>query len=178
MTLIELLTTMAILGIVMSGIVTMFASGLHAEVEMNQRFQAQQNARLALVGIRRDIRSACSATVYSSPGVPVTAGVYGPIVTLTYSCSSTPTQVTWCASSSAGTSPFGLYRQAGGSCAYNTGVWKADALSTNAIFELAPAVSGQRPQLQVTFPVKANLSNTRGDYTLQDLITLRNGAPA
>ena len=40
MTLIELLTTMAILGFVMSGIVGVFVSGLHAEVDMNQRFQA------------------------------------------------------------------------------------------------------------------------------------------
>jgi prepilin-type N-terminal cleavage/methylation domain-containing protein len=177
MTLIELLTTMVILGIVMSGIVAMFVSGLHAQVEMNQRFQAQQNARLALTGIRKDIRGACSATVYTSPGVQAADGVYGPIVTLTYSCSTTPTQVTWCASSSAG-SPYGLYRQTGTSYAYNTGTWKTDSLSTNAVFALAPPVTGRRRQLQVTFPVQANLSNSRGNYTLSDVIMLRNGAPA
>ena len=62
MTLIELLTTMSILAFVLTGIVAMFVSGLHAEVNMNQRFQAQQDARIALSSLRNEIGSACLDT--------------------------------------------------------------------------------------------------------------------
>ncbi|HET8752642.1 MAG TPA: prepilin-type N-terminal cleavage/methylation domain-containing protein, partial [Gaiellaceae bacterium] len=54
MTLPELLTTMAILSVVMAGILTMFVGGLNATTDMNERFQAQQNARLALSAMRTD----------------------------------------------------------------------------------------------------------------------------
>ncbi len=56
MTLIELLWTLGILAFVMSGIVAVFVSGLHSEFDMNQRFQAQQNARLALQSILDQVR--------------------------------------------------------------------------------------------------------------------------
>lgn len=175
MTLIEMVTTMAILGIVLSGIVAMFSSGLHAEVDMDQRFQAQQNARLALVGIRNDTRAACLAP---------TIGGSGASVTLSYGCSSgvASSWVTWCASSSTGVAPFGLYRQTGQTCAYNNGVKKAEALTcataggscASAVFAYT-ATSGMRPQLVVTLPVDANLTNGNvGSYNLGDTITLRN----
>jgi prepilin-type N-terminal cleavage/methylation domain-containing protein len=174
MTLIEMVTTLAILGIVLSGIVAVFSSGLHAEVDMDQRFQAQQNARLALVGMRNDIRTACLAP---------TIGGSGASVTLSYGCSSgvASNWVTWCASSSNGVAPFGLYRQTSQSCAYNNGTKRVDALTcaaaggscAAAVFAYTP-VSGSHPQLQVTLPVDANLSTTNGTYTLTDTITLRN----
>ena len=63
MTLIELLWTMGILAFVMSAIVAVFVSGLHSEFDMNQRFQAQQNARLALQSIRTDLRTACTESL-------------------------------------------------------------------------------------------------------------------
>jgi prepilin-type N-terminal cleavage/methylation domain-containing protein len=175
MTLIEMVTTMAILGIVLSGIVAVFSSGLHAEVDMDQRFQAQQNARLALVQIRSDARSACLAP---------TIGGSGASVTLSYGCSGgvATSWVTWCASSSGGVAPFGLYRQTTQTCAYNNGTKRADALECAAaggscaspVFAYS-AVSGSRPQLQVNLPVDANLNNGNvGAYTLTDTVTLRN----
>ena len=174
MTLIELLTTMSILAFVLTGIVAMFVSGLHAEVNMNQRFQAQQDARLALTTLRNEAGSACSETVYTSPGVPAANGTAGKILTLGEGClngvySST---VTWCADSSSG-APYSLYRQSSTSCAYNNGIRKAGSLTTNLVFtKLAP--SGQRPQLQVNFPVDANLATAGGTYALTDTIMLRN----
>jgi prepilin-type N-terminal cleavage/methylation domain-containing protein len=175
MTLIELMTTMAILGFVLTGIVAMFSSGLHAEVDMDQRFQAQQNARLALVGMRNDVRTACLAPQIGGSGASVT---------LSYGCSNgvASNWVTWCASSSTGSAPFGLYRQTSQSCAYNNGTKKADALTCAAaggscaspVFTYTP-VSGTRPQVQVNLPVDANLTpGNGGAYTLADTITLRN----
>ena len=45
-TLVEMLVVMAILGVVISGLTTIFVSGSHAELDLNRRFQAQQQARL------------------------------------------------------------------------------------------------------------------------------------
>jgi Tfp pilus assembly protein PilW len=177
MTIIELLTAMAILGFVLSGILAMFVGGLRAETDMNKRFQAQQNARLALVSMRKDIRTACSQLVPAG-GMSVT--FTEPNVTT--GCGSGTSQVTWCASSASGTAPFGLYRQTGATCSYSTGVQKAGSLQcagTNPptcptpVFAYTP-VSGTRPQLQVYLPVQANLSNNAGNYTLSDVVTLRN----
>ena len=138
------------------------------------RQPAQQNARLALVGIRSDTRAACLAPQIGGSGASVT---------LSYGCSSgvASSWVTWCSSASSGTAPFGLYRQTGQTCAYNNGTKRADALtcaaaggSCAAVFSYS-AVSGTRPQLQVTLPIDANLTNGAvGAYTLTDTITLRN----
>ena len=47
-TLIELMTAMALLGIVMAGVTTAMGSATRAETDLNRRFTAQQTARLAL----------------------------------------------------------------------------------------------------------------------------------
>ena len=85
---------------------------------MDQRFQAQQNARLALTSIRHDIRTSCVAPqVYSTPssGTPLASGVSGAKVVFASACSAgvATSNVTWCADSSTGAAPFGLYRQTG-----------------------------------------------------------------
>ena len=58
--LIELLVVMALLSVVVGGIVTLFASGLNSEADQNRRFQAQQDGRLALDKLRREVHSACT----------------------------------------------------------------------------------------------------------------------
>lgn len=173
MTLIELLTTMTILAFVLSGIVVMFVSGLHSEVDMNQRFQAQQNARLALSSLRIEVESACSVSV-AAGGASTTLVL--PNSDPTQACNSGTTQDTWCAASSSGAAPFGLYRQSGSACSASTGVKRADSLTTNAVFAPAACAAGTtaHPQLAVTFPVDANLANSTGSYTLTDTLTARN----
>ena len=180
MTMPELLTVMAILGTVLAGILGVFVSGLHATTNMNEQFQAQQNARLALSSMRNDIGTACSATVGAVPGTP--ARPTGSMVTLGVGCvnmASTST-VTWCADSATGTAPFTLYRQTGASCAYNNGTSRVRSLTTNVVFAPAPCTAGNvvRRQLAVTLPVDANLANAKGKYTLSDTITLRNVSAA
>ena len=69
--LIELLVVMVILGVVLAGLTTAFVSGSKAETDLNRRFQAQQQARLALNRIRWDIHCASAAqaqTIGTYPG--------------------------------------------------------------------------------------------------------------
>jgi prepilin-type N-terminal cleavage/methylation domain-containing protein len=169
MTLPELLTAMAILGFVMTGILAVFVGGLRATTDMNERFQAQQDGRLALNALRNEAGSACSESV-ATGGASVTLA----IPDATNGCSSS-TQVTWCVASASGAAPFDLYRQTGATCGSSTGVKRAGSLTTSAVFTAVTA-TGSRPKLQVTFPVDANLSSTKGTYTLNDSITLRNAS--
>jgi prepilin-type N-terminal cleavage/methylation domain-containing protein len=183
MTLIELLTTMAIMGFVLSAIIGVFVSGLHAEVDMNQRFQTQQAVRLALQTMRTDLRSACSMNVSNKV-------VTGDTVRLGYCSNSTTTwsatplsYTTWCARSEAGAPVhYGLYRESGddaAACALSTtttGVREADWLTTATTSFTPVVVSGQRPELTVSIPVYADPAKASGLYKLSDTILLRNAA--
>jgi type II secretory pathway pseudopilin PulG len=175
MTLPELLTTMSILAVVMTGILTVFVGGLRATTSMNARFQAQQNARLALSSLRYEVGFACSAT----PVAPLQTSVQLVLPdATTHACSGNTTQVTWCAASATGLKPFGLYRLVGsGTCNASTGVKRAGSLDTNVVFPTPPSCpSGTRPQLLVSLPVSANLGTNSRIYTLSDAITMRNAS--
>jgi Tfp pilus assembly protein PilW len=184
MTLIELLWTLGILAFVMSAIIAVFVSGLHSEFDMNQRFQAQQEARLALQTMRTDLRSACTATV-SNSSVTVTNDivVLGFCSNSTTTWSSTPVSyTTWCARNEGGTPVhYGLYRESandpgpGGCATGTTGIREADWLTTASVFTPV-IVSGTRPELTVSVPVDAYPKNTTGVYKLADTILLRNAA--
>src|SRR5215471_4354171 len=136
MTLPELLTTMAILGVVLTAILGVSISGLHATTDMNQRFQAQQDGRVALTKMRNDVESSCSAAVVKLNGATVAAGTAGDTVTLDDTCIKlngvTGTQVTWCAASASGSAPYKLYRQVGSTCAASTGTLEARNLTAKA----------------------------------------------
>jgi prepilin-type N-terminal cleavage/methylation domain-containing protein len=94
-TLVELLTVMSILGVVMTGLTTLFVQGSNAEVDMNARFQAQQDTRLALDRMRRDAHCASDVQIYwggtlksptspvtTTPVVPTTAQTVAALLTL------------------------------------------------------------------------------------------------
>lgn len=183
MTLIELLTSMAILAVVLTAIVGMFVSGLNAEVDMNNRFQAQQNARLALESMRQDVRTACNSSGVTEQPIATKSSQptasWSNTVTLDYSCTQAApngsSQLTWCVQSISA-NDYGLFRQSGPTCSSATGVKEADQLTSDLAFALAPQ-SGARPQLQVWFPVDASTSATGGSYLLNDVVLLRNAAP-
>ena len=69
-TMVEMITVMLIMSIVMTGITTVFVQGSNAELDMNNRFQAQTNVRLALDKIRKDIHCASSVSTPSAQGGP------------------------------------------------------------------------------------------------------------
>ena len=189
MTLVELLTTMTILALVLTAIIGLFVSSLHAEVDMNNRFQAQQNARLALTSLRTDVRTACTATVSNSvvTGDTLQLGVCSGAST---TWSATPVSwVTWCIRNEGGSpAHYGLYRESGSSadpsCATHTaGIREADwltaAVGSNPVFVyVAAPASGLRPQVQVTIPVDTDPATSAGVYRLSDTIMLRNAQPA
>src|SRR6185437_11170000 len=87
--LIELLVTMVILVIVLGSLTTVFISGSSAETTLNLRFQAQQNARLALDRVRTDIHCATAAqaqTINTYPGVKLADG----------NCYAATPTISWC----------------------------------------------------------------------------------
>ena len=75
--LIEMLVVMVILGVILAGLTTAFVSGSKGETDLNRRFQAQQQARLALDRIRSDIHCASAAqaqTIGTYPGLKLAVG--------------------------------------------------------------------------------------------------------
>ena len=61
-TLVEMLIVMVIMGIVTTSLTVLFVQGSNAELDMNNRFQAQLTARLALDKMRREVHCASVAT--------------------------------------------------------------------------------------------------------------------
>jgi prepilin-type N-terminal cleavage/methylation domain-containing protein len=167
--LVEMLTVMAILGVVMAGIGSLFAAGSRAEIDANRRFDAQQNARLALDRIRKDIHCAKSAAVTTVSGTPTT---YMATLTIPAGCGG---DISWCTVSVSGSSTrFALYRQAGSSCG-SSGLKVADYLTSANAF---PTYTAQSPSslasLVVDIPVSLRGSTSLDAYELQDTIYLRN----
>jgi prepilin-type N-terminal cleavage/methylation domain-containing protein len=172
-TLPELLTVLAILGTVITAITAVFVTGTHAEADMNDRFQAQQQTRLALMKVRRDIRCARSATVTG----------YSLTLTLPSLCKSGQGATTWSVVQ-LGPSRYGLFRCAADVCGASGRKWGDhlvyDSASPSNVppFVLLPATQTTRPRVQVTLPVDLRPNRVGGVYTLVDAIALWNGSKA
>ena len=69
-TLTEMLVVLVILGVVLAALTQLFVSASRTEVDQTRRFQAQQEARLALDALRREIHCANAVT-------PTTAAASG-----------------------------------------------------------------------------------------------------
>jgi prepilin-type N-terminal cleavage/methylation domain-containing protein len=61
-TLIELLQVTVILGVVLAGLTALFVQASNAELQMNKRYQAQQEARVAVDKMRRELHCAKAVT--------------------------------------------------------------------------------------------------------------------
>ena len=71
--LIELVQVTAILAVVVTGLTVLFVQATNAELQMNERFQAQQSARVAVDKIRREIHCASAVTpIGTSSSITVT----------------------------------------------------------------------------------------------------------
>src|SRR5882757_5430087 len=62
-TVIELIVAMAILGVVLAAISSLFTSGIHAQSDLDARFQAQVNLNTAVGKLRREAHGACAVRV-------------------------------------------------------------------------------------------------------------------
>jgi prepilin-type N-terminal cleavage/methylation domain-containing protein len=161
-TVIELLVVLLILGSVMGSLTAVFVQASTAELDLNNRFQAQQTARLALDKLRRETHCASQASVSSATSVTLTLASY---------CPTGNGSVTWCAIGSG--SRHALYRKAGASCDA-TGVKWADYLTTGNVFAYTAQSSASLAKLRVDLPVNVKPSKSVVSYELVDEIVLRN----
>lgn len=167
-TLVELLVVCATLGIVMAGVVNVFASGARAGSDADGRFQAQQDARLGLERLQYEARCASGATLVGGGSGP-SAGV---VLTLPAICSHASGTITWCVWA-------GVLRRYAGAACTGASLPYVSAVTSAAPFSLTVAVpgSGSLPQLQVA--LAANAAGRAGDgFSLADTITLRNAPRA
>ena len=161
--LIELVTVMAILGIVLVALTTMFHAGVRAELRANREFQAQQNARLALDRIRQELH--CASAISASNGTSVSTIT----VTLPAVCRGADTSVTY-ATTSVATGRWKLTRT-GNSGTPST---VADYVTSSTVFTYSIPASGTLGRLGVDIPVNLNPTDTSTQWRLQDDIVLRN----
>ncbi len=173
--LIEMLTVLVVMGVVMGNLTTVFVSASNSELDLNNRFQAQLNARLALDKVRREVHCATVATpTGSSSSVTLTLPTY---------CKTGTGSVTWCTRSVA-TNRYALYRVVGATC--TGGVKWADYLVASStapicgsptalcIFSYTAQSTSSLAKLHVDFPVNIKPAKTVELYELIDDIVLRN----
>jgi prepilin-type N-terminal cleavage/methylation domain-containing protein len=175
--LIEMLTVMVIMGIVMGSLTTVFVSASNSEADMNNRFQAQLTARLALDKLRREVHC---ASVVTPTGVASSV-----TLTLPAYCKTGSGSITWCTRNIA-TNRYGLYRVVGATC--TGGVKWADYLvssSTASVcsgalctFSYTAQSTSSLAKLHIDLPVNVRPSMSVERYELVDDIALRNSTRA
>jgi prepilin-type N-terminal cleavage/methylation domain-containing protein len=174
----EMLVVLAIIGIVLGALTQLFVSASTAQVDMTRRFEAQQDMRLALDKLRREIH--CASAVTGSPptsSVIIALGSYCPT-----NGTGAATQITWCTKDKNGNAPpgagapYSLWRYVGGTCSGTGRKW-GDYLTTGQIFTgwIAPG-GGSLGKLSVNLPVDLTPNDAKQRYVLDDDIVLRNTA--
>jgi prepilin-type N-terminal cleavage/methylation domain-containing protein len=170
--LIELLTVVAILGLVLGSLTTIFVTASHGEVDMSRRYQAQEQARLAMDKLRREIH--CASRVqdgWTSASVTLTMPSQCPT-------SAGATSVQWCAVPVDAFGRYALYRSTGGTCGSSTSVRWADYLRTPQVFTYTAQSSSSLGSLAVSLVVNTQSDLRHGTFRLSDSIVLRNSSRA
>jgi prepilin-type N-terminal cleavage/methylation domain-containing protein len=161
-TLVELLTSMAILSVVITGITTLFVQGSNAEIAMNRRYQAQQEARVATDKLRRDAHCSSKAVKPNSSTMLI----------LSDPCE-TSGWVSWCTIASG--SFYKLYRSKSATCDA-TGTMYAESLvnAGGAVFTYGQQSTLTLAKVSIDFTVNLNPARPWENYQLKDDIVLRN----
>lgn len=167
-TLVEVMVVLSILGFIVAGLTTALMQGTRAELDTNNRVQAQIQANLAFDKLRKDLHCATTVTVYGS----------GSGVAFSPACGPQP-QVAWCTAASGG--QFILYRVPGATnCNSPTsGKRYSQNLTSSAVFTYTPAASGVS-LAKVHADVRVNVNagkatSSPGDiFEIADDIVLRN----
>ena len=161
-TMVELLQVTVILSVVLTGITVLFVQASNAELQMNERFQAQQAARIAVDRMRREIHcatvitpsgSASSITVTLPAACPTSGGSQVNVVYDTQLVS---------------TSRYRLRR---------AGVKIADYLTAGAVFNYSAPATGKLGSLRVELPIdpgakKAHIWRLVADIVLRNTTRL------
>jgi prepilin-type N-terminal cleavage/methylation domain-containing protein len=170
-TLIELVAVLAIFLMIVTALVSLFTSGAKAELDLNRRFEAQQNARLALDKIRRELH--CSDGVTATPNVAVTSisvsmpaqcpAAQGVATTIVYD------------TVSLGSSRWQLRRTKDGvSIPIADYIVSTSAVPNGAVFTYSPQTATTRALLHVDLPVNVYPNEGWKQWRLVDDIVLRN----
>ena len=158
-TLIELLQVTVILSVVLGAITTLFVRASIAEVDMNRRFQAQQEARLAVDRMRREVHCAslisptgtsASITVTLPAGCPTGGGSSTTIVYDTHLVSA------------------GRYQLR------RAGLRVADYVAAADVFTYTAQSTATLGKLQVNLPVNLKPADPSKEWRLVADIVLRN----
>jgi Tfp pilus assembly protein PilW len=192
----ELVVVLAILLLVVGALTQLFVSASTAQVDMTRRFEAQQEMRLALDKLRREIHCASNAT--ANNGLALAAATAYPAVrfALPGYCPTNPTtsnptpvtaHVTWCTALVAGstnryqlwryvtTSPTTFVTTCGSTVSGTSKQQWGDYLTTGPVFAAYAAPGGgSLGTLSVNLPVDVNPSDAKQRYVLKDDIVLRN----
>jgi len=181
----EMLVVLAIMGIVTAALVQLFVSASKTQVEMSNRFEAQQQGRIALDTLRREVHCASAVSSTQTGATWPTTAIK---VTLPSYCSSAPSgggDVTWC-TASVSTGRYQLLRvtpalAVGATC--TGGIPEADYLTLSQVFTAYTAAGGGlRAKVSIDFPIDVSPSSGQSGcptgatdcYRLTDDIVLRN----
>ena len=170
-TLVEMLVVMSILSVVIGGLTTVFVSGGRAELDLNRRFQSQQQARLAMDKIRVDLHCASSAEVDATSGYLKIAEDNCSANHVTYCAEASPTM----------TGRYALYRTTDTTtnrcgASDTSKLMIADYLTRNTGLWSFSAPNGMLELISVDFPISVNPSSSQDVYELKDTIVARNSA--
>lgn len=130
---VEMLTVLAIMGVIVGGIATIFVAGINADADQTRRYQAQQDARVSLAKMTREVHAACTISA------PNTYNTWTNSVTIYFpadSCASGTRSVTWCTKASG--SLYALYRGVGTTCAAATTQYADFVTAANVFVYLPP----------------------------------------
>jgi hypothetical protein len=157
---------MAIFLMIVGGLTTLFTSGARSEIDLNLRFETQQNARLAMDRLRRELH--CSSGITATDGSPLpTSPVAAIRVSLPGHCPTAGginTTVDY-DTVSAGTDRWQVRR---------AGVVIADYITNDDVFTYAAQSAESRALLHVDLPVNRNPNEGWKTWRLVDDIVLRN----
>jgi prepilin-type N-terminal cleavage/methylation domain-containing protein len=164
-TLVELLVVSVILVILVGALTQLFVSATNSAAGQTQRAQAQQDVRLAVDKLRREIHCASDVSPtsgYPSSSITITLGTYCP----TYDGSA---KVTWCVKDKAGNSPpaaggpYTLWRYSSNSCSGSTGrAWATNIVDATAVTNGGIFVSYSAPTQPAMAPPVPTLGQTSG----------------
>ena len=178
-TLTELLVVLTIIGIVLVGITQLLVSGLTSQKDQSNRTQAQQEARLGLDKLRREIRCAnglTTASGYPASTITITLGSYCP------TAGGAAATVTWCTKDKngasppvAGAQPYALWRYTGSACSGTGTKWASNLVDTASITagRIFGAASVPAPSLT---PATTGGTLASGAYSYDVTAVLASGA--
>ena len=166
MGLIELVTVIALMGIVMAAVVGLYISGVRAQANITARFNAETELHVGLDRMRKDIHSACSETAQSATSITLAEPS---------TCNST-SLITWCTRGSG--SAYGLYRIKGAAATCTGGQKLGDYLTSGSIFTYtgpdSPANSWSLARLHLDITVNSTPAKSSLNYHVVDDVAFGN----